>query len=58
MTCVYCRVKDKWSVYIKTIPSCIQEKKGIETFLLRLNTYDLTRISESTFPSKIPSQNS
>ena len=27
MTCVYCRVEDKFSVCIKTTPSCIQIKK-------------------------------
>ena len=27
LTCVYCRVEDKLSIYIKTAPSCIQKNK-------------------------------
>ena len=53
---MYCRVEDKLSVCIKTTPSCF--KKEIKTLLLRLSTFNLPRISESTFPSKISSYNS
>ena len=40
--CVYRKVEDELSVYLKRkTPSCIP-KKEIETLHLRLNTYDLT----------------
>ena len=57
MTCVYCRVKDKLCVCIKTTPSCIQKKKLKLCFCV-WTRMTWPRISESTFPSKISSHNS
>ena len=56
MTCVYCRVQDKLSVCIKTTPSCIQ-KKRLELCFCIWTRITWSRISESTFPSKILTHN-
>ena len=52
MTCVYCRVKNKLCVCIKTTPSCIHKKKLKLCFCVSTRITS-TRISESLFPSKI-----
>ena len=57
MTCVYCRVQNKFSVCIKTTSSCIQKKKLKLCFCI-WTRMTWPRISESTFPSKISSHNS
>ena len=57
MTCVYCRVEDKLSVCIKTTPSCIQKKRLKLGFCVWARM-TWSRISESTFPSKILSHKS
>ena len=55
MTCVYCREEDKLSVCIKTTPSCTQKKKLCFCVWTRMTW---PRISKSTFPSKLSSNNS
>ena len=57
LTCVYCRVEDKLSVCSKAALSCIQKKKLKLCFCVWTHM-TWPRISESTFPSKIPSYNS
>ena len=57
MTCAFCRVEDKLSVCIKTTPSSIQKKK-LKLCCCVWTRMTWPRISESTFPSKIPSYNS
>ena len=57
MTCVHCRLVDKLSVFIKTTPSCIQ-KKRLQLCFCVWTRMTWSWISESTFPSKIPSHNS
>ena len=57
LTCVYCRVEDKLSIYIKTTSSCIQKKKLKLRFCVWTHM-TWPRIFESTFPFKISSYNS
>ena len=57
-SCVYCIVEDKLSVCMKfKTPSCIPKKK-LKLFICTWITMTWSRISESTFPSKISSHNS
>ena len=58
MTCVHCRVEDRLSVCIKVkTPSYIPKKK-LQLCICVWTPMTWPRISEFTFPSKIPSRNS
>ena len=58
MNCVYCREEDRLSVCIKTkTPNCLPKKKS-KLCICVGTPMTWPQISESPFPSRIPSHNS